>query len=530
MALVGKLEDLQLAELFHLLSLFKKSGKLTLTADDATGFFYFKDGKICHASTGKPGPPLGELLVRRNLISAPELESALRYQVEEGEWRRLGTILVEKRLVSREDLDALLRERLQKVTEEFLDLKTGFFSFKPLESRHRDPEPSQKEDLELVEGINTDGFILDLLTRLDEVQRPSFAEGATAPATTAELIASDDPESASTQDLGNLLDYMIDGATIADLEEVGPTHFDAPDELSDLCSLMTEIQLRSPSYTGEIALMILRYASSVVNRGVLFHVGADGISGIGQFGLESSGLAGPSLDARVRDILIPTNEPSVFLDVAEMMQTYRGPLKPCLWNERLLKIFGGPVPDEVIAIPIVVDGMMAAVFYGDNIPKGDVIGSVKGLELLMIEAGLAMERRLLQAKLQRVEEQLHVLGQRSRSGGRSMTWIPFEEGRTWCSGIPVGCAGRGPWKREGTMTKVNVMTVDDSAAILTIIAAYLEDSEFNVDCLRARWTPGGAEVRGDQTRHRPARSDHAGAVWGRDSRPRSSPSIRKRAW
>jgi len=30
------------------------------------------------------------------------------------------------------------------------------------------------------------------------------------------------------------------------------------------------------------------------------------------------------------------------------------------------------------------------------------------------------------------------------------------------------------------MNKVNVMTVDDSAAILTIIAAYLEDSEFQV--------------------------------------------------
>ncbi|MEJ2582069.1 MAG: hypothetical protein P8127_10625 [Acidobacteriota bacterium] len=30
------------------------------------------------------------------------------------------------------------------------------------------------------------------------------------------------------------------------------------------------------------------------------------------------------------------------------------------------------------------------------------------------------------------------------------------------------------------MTKWRVMTVDDSAAILTIIAAYLEDSEFEV--------------------------------------------------
>jgi hypothetical protein len=407
MALVGKLEDLELAELFHLLSLFKKSGKLTLTAESATGFFYFKDGKICHASNGHQGAPLGELLLRRNIISRSELEMALRHQVEVPEWRRLGTILVEQGLVTREDLDALLRERLQKVTEEFLNLKSGFFSFKPLEDLHPDPEPSQKEDLEIADGINTDGFILDLLTRLDEVHRPTGIQQA--PPSTAELIATDTPEAASTPDLGKLIDYMIDGATIADLEEVGPSRFDAPDELGDLCSLMTEIQLRSPSYTGEIALMILRYASIVVNRGVLFHVGLDGISGIGQFGLEASGLSGASLDARIRDISIPTNEPSIFLDVAEMMQTYRGPLKPCSWNEELVGIFGGPTPDEVIAIPIVVDGMMAAVFYGDNVPKSKAIGPAKGLELLMIEAGLAMERRLLQAKLQRVEEHLKLL-------------------------------------------------------------------------------------------------------------------------
>lgn len=405
MALVGKLEDLQLAELFHLLSLFKKTGKLTLNADGATGFFFFREGKICHANNGCPGPPLGELLLRRNLISRDDLESALRHQVESAEWRRLGTILVDRKLVTREDLDALLRERLQKITEEFLHLDSGFFSFKPIEERGREREAGHREDLALVDGINTDGFILDLLTRLDEVHRPA-GHGETVGSDTVDLIAGDRSEPPVTSDFGALLDYMIDGATIVDLEAVGPARFDAPDELGDLCSLMTEIQLRTPSYTGEIALMILRYASSLVNRGVLFHVGSDGITGIGQFGLETSGRSGPTLDARVRAISIPINAPSVFLEVAEMMQTYRGPLKPCAWNQRLVEIFGGPTPDEVIAIPIVVDGMMAAVFYGDNVPKREAIGSVRGLELLMIEAGLAMERRLLQARLQRVEEQL----------------------------------------------------------------------------------------------------------------------------
>lgn len=68
-----------------------------------------------------------------------------------------------------------------------------------------------------------------------------------------------------------------------------------------------------------------------------------------------------------------------------------------------------PAPNEVVAIPIVVDGMIAAVFYGDNVPGGEPIGSIRGIELLMIEAGLAMERRFLQAKLQQVEGRLQSL-------------------------------------------------------------------------------------------------------------------------
>jgi hypothetical protein len=155
--------------------------------------------------------------------------------------------------------------------------------------------------------------------------------------------------------------------------------------------------------------MILRYASSLVNRGLLFHFGTDHVSGIGQFGLGAEGVGAPEIDARVRAFSVPRGRPSIFLDVTEMMQTYRGPLKPCRWNDELLRLLGGPAPNEVIAIPIVVEGMIAAVFYGDNVPDTEPIGSVKGLELLMIEAGLAMERRVLQAKLQRVEGRLQRL-------------------------------------------------------------------------------------------------------------------------
>ena len=48
--------------------------------------------------------------------------------------------------------------------------------------------------------------------------------------------------------------------------------------------------------------------------------------------------------------------------------------------------------------------MIEAVLYGDHVPEGEPIGSVKGPELLTIEAGLAAERNFLQVKLQRVED------------------------------------------------------------------------------------------------------------------------------
>jgi len=63
----------------------------------------------------------------------------------------------------------------------------------------------------------------------------------------------------------------------------------------------------------------------------------------------------------------------------------------------------------ITAIPIVVEGMIAAVFERDDVPKGEPIGSVEGFEPLMIKAGLARERRVLQARSARVKGRLQSL-------------------------------------------------------------------------------------------------------------------------
>ena len=409
MALVGRLEDLGMAELFHLLSLFKKSGELRLRHQDRAGVFVFQDGKIVHATADSPRETLGSILVSRELISEKILQEALERQRSATRWRRLGRILVDMGAIQSDVLERIIREQLQDIAEEFLGWATGFFTFKPAEPVTGRPE-GDEDDLEISGGMNTDQFILEIITRLDEVGRfpdPDGGEG------TVEATADEEPvvglDEAGRPDFRELLDYMLDPASYSDMASKAPSLSEPLSDFSDLRSLMVEMQLRAPSFTGEITLTILRYASRVVNRGVLFNVGTDAITGIGQFGLESSLPRGEPAARRVRRIRIPTHEPSVFFEVIENMHSYRGPLKRARWNLYLAEQLGGQLPPEVLAIPIVVDGMIIGIFYGDNLPDGVRIGSTHGLELLIIEAGLALEKRLLQAKLKRVEEQVRLL-------------------------------------------------------------------------------------------------------------------------
>jgi hypothetical protein len=203
-----------------------------------------------------------------------------------------------------------------------------------------------------------------------------------------------------------LLDYIIVPGNSVYRGDPADVVTEWPSDLAELRKLMTEIQIRPNATLGEIALLILRYATRVVNRGALFGVSSEGISGIGQFGIGRGDDLVPKVDRRVRQIHIPTAEPSVFTDVIERKTTYHGRLDRCPWNNYLVDQLGGTVPPEVVVAPIVVKGAVSAVFYGDNLPGGHPITSIHGLELLMIEAGLAIERNVLAEKLSWLQQTL----------------------------------------------------------------------------------------------------------------------------
>ena len=60
---------------------------------------------------------------------------------------------------------------------------------------------------------------------------------------------------------------------------------------------------------------------------------------------------------------------------------------------------GGVRPGEVLAIPLIVDGKIALIVYGDNVPDAKPIKGVETLEIFMNQAGIALEKALLERKL-----------------------------------------------------------------------------------------------------------------------------------
>jgi len=370
MALVGRLQDLALPDIFQIIAVTKKTGKLTLTRREGTGVVLFQTGQVIYAASDASRETLGNLLVCQKLITESTLNAALEAQHRSPTGKRLGTILVEKGALTKEQLESVTRAHVEQVICEFLTWKIGFFKFDVSAAPEAQEAEVDAKDFLLGEGLSADYLLLEGMRRLDEQQRDQSAKGAARPSPAA-------------------------GKPPAPREE----------KHSALKALFAGI--RSPAFANELTLTLLRFAAEIVNRGVLFYPTKEGMRGMGQFGIETNGTPPDEL---VRKLIIPLDQPSLLAEVHATRQTYRGKLQKTAWNEHLVKELGGAVPPESIAIPMIVDGRVVLIFYGDDMPESRPIGEIEDLELFMIHAGLAMEKSLLEKKLQSLEQRVQRAG------------------------------------------------------------------------------------------------------------------------
>lgn len=154
-------------------------------------------------------------------------------------------------------------------------------------------------------------------------------------------------------------------------------------------------ELNNPALGGGVILLVLRFASEFMNRAIIFIIKKDEVVGLGQFGIIDNG---GNADSKVRCLRVPRREESLFSKVIESQLSMKIQPDDCKWNRYLFDQLGG-APDEVFLGPIVSEGKVVAVLYGDNLPEQKPIGDTDSLEIFLSQAGMAMEKLLLERKL-----------------------------------------------------------------------------------------------------------------------------------
>jgi len=273
--------------------------------------------------------------------------------------------------VSPQDVEQVVRYQTGQVLSELCKWTTGFFKFDAMEIPDHGEIEVHVQDFVVSEGLSTDRLLLDIATQLDESRRAREVTGRSS--------GRDEAGSASA------------ATPVSEAEALAPS-------VLPLRGILADVQ--TPALRGEITLMLMRFAARIVGRGIVFAVRGDEVAGISYFGFEGQALSGGD---PVRSLRLSLSEPSVFSEVIQKKETYRGPLASLAGNDHLVRQLGGRVPGEVVAIPMLVAGSVAMIFYGDDMPQGRPVGSVRPLELVLTEAGLEMEKDALEGRIKSFE-------------------------------------------------------------------------------------------------------------------------------
>lgn len=365
MSLEGKLADLSLPDIFQILSLSKRSGILTILRKEGTARLVFRQGNIVYASSDSRSR-LGFTLVSKGIITTEELEDALQAQSRCGGAKPLGTVLIEANVISKKVLEEEITKHVCVVVSELLRWENGTFHFELGELvDHEGTVP-------LKEGVNTD-FILLESARIKDEEDAGMGEPALPEPGFGNTSATKTGRAGGVEVL---------------------------DDMKILTSMIAE--LSGPSSRSEITLMVLRFASEIMNRAVIFLVRRSDVVGLGQFGVVFPDPM--ESDLQIRSVIISLSEDSVFRHVVKEKLAYKGVLEKNPTNSFIVEKLGNEWPGEVFVAPLVADDKVVAILYGDNIPKKNKVGKTEGLEAFIRVAGVSLGKTLLERKLRESQE------------------------------------------------------------------------------------------------------------------------------
>ncbi len=368
MSLVGRLEDLALSDIFQILSIGKKTGTLMIRSDKGNAFIVFKNGLIVRAETSTLEGNIGYDLVKKNLVKEPLYRMAVDVRKKLPS-KSVAEILFDLDSANREQLDKIARKRIEKVVYHLLLMNQGDFRFELDNLDTGSITGVEDTGWEVSKGISPEYLLMEGARVHDEMMQKESLGGLS------------EEEGGETWD-----EDWAERPAVAERKDI-----------SALKSLTQE--LRFPNSTSEITLLILRFASDIFQRGVLFLVGEEELTGLGQFGLEIE-----RADEKIRETVIPFGASTFLKSIIDTGQSFKGRMEKDPITESLMRALGGGWPLEVVLFPVITEGKVVALLYCDNAPTGDPFSETEGLEIFVSQAGLALEKSLLQRKLQEMQK------------------------------------------------------------------------------------------------------------------------------
>ncbi len=159
MSFAGNLKTVGFGDVLQLISTGRRTGALILKRPHRGKKIYFRTGDIIAAASEPPTDEerLGQLLLRKGMISVEDLEKALKRQKSTG--RRLGQILVELGTMGKDDIVNALRLQVEEVVYGVFGWTDGEFHFAEGEK----PEASQ-----ILVELNTLSVMMEGARRFDE--------------------------------------------------------------------------------------------------------------------------------------------------------------------------------------------------------------------------------------------------------------------------------------------------------------------------------------------------------------------------
>jgi len=173
-------------------------------------------------------------------------------------------------------------------------------------------------------------------------------------------------------------------------------------QLTLLKGLMGE--LASPKESSEISLLVLRLAAEYFERAILFLVKKDTYAGLGGFG--ETGEPQRMME-KVRCLSMPNDADSIFDEAVKTRATAVREKADFSESDTVFSSALGPyTPSVITAIPMVSRRRVIAILYGDNAVSGKPLTDLTGLEIFMTQAGMAMEKALLEMQLLHLQRHL----------------------------------------------------------------------------------------------------------------------------